>query len=202
MLTKNPEGFRYDDDTHTYYIGDRRISGITEALTSVGLRPSLDHIPEPVLSKASRRGTHIHTLTQFLDEGRLGEVHESYAPYLDAYHAFKEEYKFVPEIIEEKYCHPIYYFAGRPDRGGYINGEKAVVEIKTIAGPLEDWIEFQLAGQQILFEDVAGFGQIKVRMAVKLKKDGTFDRRFFHNHKAKAMFLGAVSISNWKLGRA
>ena len=198
-LRPNPPGFRYDDAKHQYFVGDRRISGITEALQSVGLAPDLSNVPPRVLAKAQARGTAAHLLTQLLDEGDLGEYDLEHDGYKQAYEKFKADFLFVPEVIERAICHGVYFFAGRPDRGGTVYSHKirAVVEIKTTDG-IEDWVEFQVALQQLLLEHI-GFGPIGLRMAVSLRPDGTYSTRTFKNPQARQIALGAVAISNWKL---
>ena len=93
-----------------------------------------------VLQEAARRGRIVHELCEAVDYGLdLGEDEEAmeFAPYVDAYYAFllehevdwhmSEEIVFKSRYIEEKV--PLY--AGTIDRYGMVDGELAVVDIKT-----------------------------------------------------------------------
>lgn len=196
-MIKNPEGFRYDDSSHRYYIGDRPIVGITEALSICGITQDYSRLNRSVLANAANRGTAVHLLTQLLDENDLGEYDLNQEGYLKAYEAFKKEWEFVPEVIERVMAHPFYFFAGRPDRGGLIRGKKAVVEIKTTK-EIDDAVELQVAGQQILLEHY-GYGPILLRLAVALRDDGTYVVRTFKDIQAKTLFLSAVAIASWRI---
>ena len=203
MITiKNPEGAVYDAENHRYFLKGRPIVGVTEALGSVGLRPSIDMIPRDTLERVWIRGNHIHAATQYEDEGDLGEVAPEHEPYLAAYRQFKKDYDFkpIPELIERWMIHGTFYYGGIPDRGGYLAGKRAVLEVKTTVAGVEDWVDFQTALQAILLSDVAGF-RPEVRCAVALFDDGEYEFRMFTDQRARGIALGAISIASWKLGR-
>lgn len=202
IKVNNPEGAVYDADKHRYFLRGRPIVGITEALGSVGLKPSLDGIPQHTLERVRTRGSYIHAATQYEDEGDLGEIAPEHEPYLAAYRQFKKDYDFRPEpaMIERWMIHGTFYYGGIPDRGGYLGKKKAVLEVKTTVAGVEDWVEFQTALQAILLTDNAGF-KPEVRCAVALFDDGKYEFRIFKDHRAQALALGAVAIASWKLGR-
>lgn len=196
--------FRSDDVQHHYYFGNARTCGITEAISEAGLKPKIElknarH--EANFKYAGERGIAVHQACELFDRN---EVHKydldtAVLPYLKAWIQFREDTGFSPDIIEEPMGHDIYLFGGRPDRGGNIDGKYAIVEIKQCA--LEDWMEFQLAGQDLLMRRWAGKFPIEW-MSVQLKKDGTYAvLRWMPNDKARGLFLAAVSITNYRIWR-
>lgn len=194
------EGARFDPVEHRYYLNDRRVIGLTEALGSVGIKPPLVGIPQSTLERVRERGTRIHLLTQLDDENDLGEYAPEDEGYLSAWRKFKAEHDYRPEIIEQFFIHPLYFFGGIPDRGCYLGAKKATLEIKTTVAGVEPWVDIQTALQCSLLRDVAGFNS-EIRAAVALFEDGTYEFKTFKDHRAIALGLSAVAIANYKLGR-
>ena len=199
---KNPAGFSFDPSAHIYRVGNIIRPGINECLESVGLKPSLKMIAPDVLDFARGRGKAIHAVCEIYDRGHLGqyEIDPRTEPYLDAWKDFRRDWSFEPEIIETPMAHPIYQFAGTPDRAGTIEGKPATVEIKTVSGTASkpaDWVVFQLAAQEVLLEGCAGFESSK-RIAVCLGSDGRYFSREYTDYTDKTLFLGAVGIVGWK----
>ena len=203
MITiKNPEGFKFEESEHRYTFNGAPILSITQILRDVGLSPDFGAMNQEVLRQAAIRGTNVHSLCQFFDEDDLGEVDPAYRGYLDAWIEFRFKTGFIPEIREQMAYHPVYRFGGRPDAAGIIGDKYVIVEIKSGEGPtLHDSIGLQLAAQVLLIEDVAKYGPIKTRLAVKLHSDGTYVQREYKDRNDRGVFLAAATCANWKQGR-
>lgn len=200
---KNPAGFSFDPSAHIYRVGNIIRPGINECLESVGLKPSLKMIAPDVLDFARGRGKAIHAVCEIYDRGHLGqyEIDPRTEPYLDAWKDFRRDWSFEPEIIETPMAHPIYQFAGTPDRAGTIEGKPATVEIKTVSGTASkpaDWVGLQLAAQEILLDGCADYQAVN-RVAVCLGSDGKYVVREYRDHTDKSIFLAAVSITAKKI---
>ena len=65
-----------------------------------------------------------------------------------AWEKFKRDWKFIPRIMELPMYDPLLMFAGIPDREGLLDGEPAIIEIKS--GLMPRWAAYQTAGQELL----------------------------------------------------
>ena len=196
------EGLEFDEASHEYRFRGARILSITQILQDVGLSADFSAMNQSVLMGAATRGTHVHALCEYYDLDDLGEVDPVYRGYLDAWILFRKQSGFLPEIREQMAYHPVCRFVGRPDAAGILNGVKALVEIKSGEGPtLHDSIGLQLAAQAMLIEDVAKYGSIRTRLAVKLHSDGTYTQREYKDRNDRGVFLAAATCANWKQGR-
>lgn len=203
MLTiPRQEGFEFSESDHAYTFNGARVLSITQILRDVGISPDFGAMNQDLLAVAALRGTHVHAICEYYDYDDLGEYDPKYQGYLDGWIRFRKESGFIPDIREAMLFHPTYRFSGRPDAAGKLGGKLAVVEIKSGEGPtLHDSIGCQLAAQQILIEDIAKYGPIKTRVAVKLHENGTYTQRTYTDHRDRGVFLAAVSVANYKLGR-
>jgi hypothetical protein len=64
------EQFRFEPETHSYFLGKTRLIGVSEAIQSAGLK-DFSRIAPDVLEHARQRGTAVHAACHFLDEGDL-----------------------------------------------------------------------------------------------------------------------------------
>ena len=55
------EELRFDEATHTYYLGDKKLISTTQLLKKYGLSPDYSSVDEETLKKASEKGTLIHS---------------------------------------------------------------------------------------------------------------------------------------------
>ena len=200
MIKITQEGARFDPIEHRYYLNDRRVIGLTEALGSVGIKPPLVGIPQHTLERVRNRGTRIHLLTQLDAENDLGEYAPEDQGYLDAWRKFVKDHAFRPNIIEKFLIHQLFFYGGIPDHGCYLGDRPTTLEVKTTVAGVEPWVEIQTALQAKLLADVAGFKTTQ-RAAVALFEDGTYEFKVFKDHRAEAIGLAAVAIANYKLGR-
>lgn len=60
---------RFDELTHSYFLGDKLLIGVTELMKKHGLSANYEGISEAVLNKAAARGTAIHSLLEQYDNG-------------------------------------------------------------------------------------------------------------------------------------
>lgn len=65
------KGVMFDELTHSYFLGDKMLIGVTSLMRKHGLSPDYSGIPEATLSKAAARGTAIHSLLEDYDNGAV-----------------------------------------------------------------------------------------------------------------------------------
>jgi hypothetical protein len=62
----------FDDITHSYYLGERRLMGVTALMKKHGLSTDYSDIPQHILEKAAERGTRIHKdIEVFVKSGEI-----------------------------------------------------------------------------------------------------------------------------------
>lgn len=205
----------YNEKDHTYHFGDRRIVGITDAMSRAGLTPPIPEAAKRNFEAAGVKGSTAHSMCELYDLGVAGdyEMDPTMQGYLDAWVAFRSEWAYHPEMVEVPMGHPIYQFGGTPDTAGPIHypslGFKhAIVERKTC--DLADHVGFQLAGQELLVQHEMGerWPGPCLLLAVRLNKDGTFQvkghRPGEYTQKRayyRGLFLAAVAVSNYQISQ-
>ncbi len=184
----NPLEFKFERKTHSYFLGSRRLPGLTEIMKSNGF------ISEWAMDPAARRrGSFVHAFTQFYDEGDLdwGQVDDDYMGFVMAWERFRKETGFTPREIEIPKYHPVFLFAATLDREGFFpDGSSAIVEIKTGSTPA--YAAFQTAAQELLTGP-------RKRMVVELHQDGSWKPVYYTKHSDANMFLSCLAMHNWKI---
>ena len=188
--------FRFEEESHTYWLGDRQLPGISAILRGSGL------VGEDRFSKEEDRirGKAIHLAIKYLNENCLDW--DSVDPYIkgwvEAYRDFKSSTGFIPGSVEVPVYHPAFLFAGTPDVAGIFPGDPSpvVVEIKT--GILnEEAVRLQLAGQAILLDHK--FQCSHDRYCLQVKQDRTYKLHpQFKDPRDIKTFLAGLTVYNWK----
>jgi hypothetical protein len=142
------------------------------------------------------RGTRIHQICQWNDEGTLDEasVAPEYAGHLRAWRRFLLEYEADVVASEQLVSHPLGY-AGRLDRVLDLHGENWVVDIKS--GPPGPTAALQTAAYE---EALNSGGETRAyrRMAVRVRKDGTFQVTEYDDPEDWLVFQAALVCFNFK----
>lgn len=194
--------FRFDPELHRYFINGRRVTGITEALRLAGIS---DPVPERGhylrnFKYAGDRGIAVHKMCELDDLGQaeLFDMDENLLGYLEAWRGFKRELKFVPALVETPLGHEVLQFGGTFDVQGEIPGAQAVIERKS--RKLSDHDDMQVEAQALLIRDSLGLGA-QAKFLVELHADGTYLWRRVENRTARSVFLNAVGVANYRIGR-
>lgn len=169
--TKNPAVVSYDDETHSYTVDGKRVPSVTE-ITGVLTAGKYAEVNAAMLAQAQRRGTEVHELCEAIDCGIAPEELEI-APelvgYINAYLAFLRDYSPEWDYLE-KIVHTSEY-AGRADRIGYIDGKKAVVDIKTTSN-------MDRISKLALFFQLRAYGEavggVQTGLGVQLRSNGRY----------------------------
>lgn len=178
--------FVFDEETHTYKIGDRKIPSVTEILVSEGF------IDTTWYQEYGRdRGKKVHKATHLYDAGELDEeeLDPVLRPYLDAWIKFKADTRFEIYECEIPSVDQFYRYAGTPDRIGLFDKSITVLDIKT--GAVEPWVRLQLVA----------YGQMKGaygRIAVQLNDDGTYRLHQFLDRQDKSIWDAVLATHWWK----
>lgn len=183
----------YDETNHIYSVNGVKIPGVTEILSPI-TADGYSKINPAVLEHAAMKGTMVHEWTMMYDFGCADEVMPSeLAPYCEAYAAFIRDYRprweKIEEIVAYKSKPEDYWYAGRLDRCGIIDGKRSIVDIKTIASPSTKThisVCCQTAAYAYAVDNIASWE----RYALYLKPDGTYRLFDCWEFEEKNQFIG------------
>lgn len=123
---------QFDEATHTYTLDGVELPSVTHIIRYLAVDKANNADPNMALI-ARERGSAVHEATVMYDYS--GEIPDDfpaeYAPYLEAYVQFVRDYKPGWELIEHQMGNKTLGFAGTLDRFGLIDGEYAILDIKT-----------------------------------------------------------------------
>lgn len=145
-LEKKLSECKFNPIEHIYTIDGVTVPSVTGLISEFGLSNS-----EWYGLQAKYRGSHVHTATQYYDEGDLDilSLDDTIKPFVEAYIKFKSEIKGLEYTLIETSLYDVdYKFAGTFDRYGALNGEPILLDIKTGSAP--KWANVQLAGYRHL----------------------------------------------------
>jgi hypothetical protein len=176
-----------DRATHTYSTGKPCVSDI---LVDAGL---VD--PTWFTEEARERGTAVHSVCEFYDQGDLKEdtVDPRIAGYFESYKKWRALCGFAPEWVEVSLGNEFY--AGTPDRV-IVSRPRALYDLKS--GPFYRSHAIQTALYVNLLPDPYSYS----RFGIYLKKDGRIPevREFskFDYQYDISIGMAALNIYNWK----
>lgn len=173
---------QFDEATHTYTLDGKELPSVTHIIRYLAVDKANNADPNMALI-ARERGSAVHEATVMYDYS--GDIPDDfpaeYAPYLEAYVQFVRDYAPNWELIEHKMGDEELGFAGTLDRFGTIDGECAILDIKTSYKVDMPSLSAQLAAyQQLLYTDKGVDEYVKIlakginRYGLQLMRDGKY----------------------------
>jgi len=122
----------FNPEAHEYFLDGVQLPSVTQILRQQGL-VQLDGIPPFILEAARRRGTAVHALAHFWNEGDLdpASVDEAYRPYLDAWIACVEQRRIDPLLCEHRLASRRHRVCGTLDLLAEMDGEGWLFDFAT-----------------------------------------------------------------------
>jgi len=163
----------FDEVEHKYRVGEKILPSVTQLMGEYGITNS-----DFYDLQGSVRGTHVHTATEYFDEGDLEiEALDSILkPFMYGYEKFCNESNIVWEHSELRMYHDLDWYAGTLDRTGHRGPKRILLDIKT--GGMPNWVHIQLAGYKRLLERhekrLGTYKPLEEFYALQLRKDGTY----------------------------
>ncbi len=191
----------FDAAAHEYRWDGVPVPSVTQVIEDAGLKP-----PYAGDGSAAKRGTKVHELLELYDKGELDvdawlaydsrlPEDKRLKPYFDAYMAFRSDCKCEWKIAEGRLYSPALMVAGTVDRMGLVNGEPAILDLKTTNGvPPYAATAVQTAGYHLLSEDTRQAN----RFALALHGDGTYKLIMYRNQQDYQAFKSAAFLYHWK----
>ncbi len=165
--------YRFDEDSHTYYIDGVEVVSVTQALNEAGMIDS-----KWWTEWARHRGSTVHKCLEFLVKGTLdlNSVYPKIQGYLDAYERFRDDTQFVCAEVERHVWSPSQQAGGTLDQIGRLRDGTAIVDTKT--GALQWQTATQLTGYADLYKEETGTYVDKL-IGLQLNLDGTYNTRVY-----------------------
>lgn len=194
--------FQFVAETHQYFNAQRVLRpSVTQILQGVGL-VDYSHVRDEVLERKAEIGTAAHAACHYHDEGDLNiaSVDPAVLPYVNAWLLFRQEAKFVPELIEHRGIATVdgMEYGFTLDRLGMFDGRPWLIEIKCTAGVEISWGP-QLAAYELALRPTTRMALR--RMAVHLKPNGKYSLIEFSDAKDYQIFKWALGVETWKLAK-
>lgn len=192
-----PGPLAFDADTHTYRVGTQVWPSVTEILQATGVARRWSEMPPSARAHAEFKrdlGSRVHRACALLDLGTLSwaSVDDAAFGYVEAWEKYLSERSLGPwELIEEPIAHPLFGYAGTPDR--YRDG--LLVDIKT-GDPDDAAGRYQTSAYAALVYARTGV-TVGERECVRLYGDGHYVIEPYkkHNEDAKR-WLAILSTFN------
>lgn len=123
---------QFDEATHTYTLDGKELPSVTHIIRYLAVDKANNADPNAA-AIARERGTLVHQEAMLFDytNSFSSDIDSDCAPYLEAYVQFVRDYKPGWELIEHQMGNKTLGFAGTLDRFGLIDGEYAILDIKT-----------------------------------------------------------------------
>lgn len=193
-------GLTFDEPSHTYRYQGKEVPSVTQLLDTALYNFAM--VPEDLLQAAADRGTAVHLATELYDQDDLDEssLQPEWVPYLDAWKKFRAESGFEIDFIERKVFHPTLHYAGTIDRGGRMNKQRWLLDLKTTS-TVSHAAGVQLAAYEKAARenDEIYKGTRKIhRGVVQLKNNGTYRLVPFKEESDWNTFVALLNIHNWK----
>jgi len=118
------------EDGHRYLCNEKEIPSVSEILRFMA-REVYGEADKFAMDQAADRGTRVHRAAEEIDRTGRCECDSDIARYVNAYAKFLSEHQVEWRMIEQPVCNEEFWYAGTIDRYGVVNGEPALLDIKT-----------------------------------------------------------------------
>lgn len=147
MIELVKSGVVFNEESHTYFLGDKQLSGITGMIKRQLFPDKYKEIPQYILERAAERGTRVHHECQFTDSTGFEPESQEAMNYLmirtgAGYKSLENEYT----VSDEE------YFASNIDCVWEKDGRIALADIKTTYSLDKEYLKWQLSIYAYLFE--------------------------------------------------
>ena len=177
----------FDPGRHEYFLDGVELPSTTRILRDSGI-VSFDGVPDFILERARTRGSAVHALCHYLNEGDLdwSSVDPAYRGYLDAWVRCRDDRRIVPLLCEYRVASRRHRLTGTIDILCEIAGDGWLLDYAT-GDPVACGKQLQTAGYLGLAtewasEDARLAAVLKAfsrwrRASIRLRADGTFQFR-------------------------
>lgn len=168
---KKMDDLIFYEKSHIYMLDGKRLPCVSDLCRFLHKEIYKD-APLWQMEAAADRGTAVHLATEQLDKTGTAEISDDYAPYLEAYAAFRREHEVEWELIEHPDYHPVHGYAGTIDRYGKVDDITTLLDIKTTYTVYRPLCSASLNLYRMMLQ--ARGKTVERLLILHLKKDGTY----------------------------
>jgi len=192
MKTKSPsKTLRFDEEKHQYWLGEKRIPGVSEILQKVGLTKNYDGV-DPFFrdrGRATHKAIELH-LQGILDPSSLDLA---VTPHFEAFLKYWDKRKEDLTALECPMADPLLEFCGTPD----LVTDRAIYDWK--CSKSHDKVA-DLQGQAYKILALKKLSDLdRPFLVVELHEDGTFEE--FNYGTQYAEWASVLSLYRWRISR-
>ena len=179
----------FNEENHTYTLDGKPLMSVTQILRPIG--GDYSKIPPDVLEKARVRGVASHKACELYDLGILDfdSVDDTVQQYLNGWIKFMKEHDYEHVASENIMVSEKYMYAGTADKLCLLDGVETVIDLKCTAK-----IAPATAIQTAAYAEMSNS---KRRLCVRLKPDGTYEKREYTDKNDFNIFLSLLNIAKW-----
>lgn len=194
------ETLRFDEPSHTYWIGERKIVNVTRVLDF--FCHSYDHVPRETLERARQEGQAVHRAIEYHIAGTLDHCPPWLEPYILAWERFVFDTRFELESSEQRHYHPGLDYCGTSDLIGWMDFPKlgrrhTLIDIKRsfCAGPA---IGLQTTAYAAAYQ-WGGGDHIQQRFALRFRPgmDPPYATEHFNDPRDHAAWANMLGTYRW-----
>lgn len=151
------------EDTHEYFLDDKKLISVTQLMQKHGLAPNYGDVPSEVLRAKAERGSLVHKeIEEYIKEGNIGFTNELIEFInADKGEVLKSEFKVNNDIV-----------AGTVDLLLYKNNEYIIADLKTTSELHIDAVSWQLTIYAYLLGQINPMIKVTKGQAFHFNKDG------------------------------
>lgn len=152
----------FDKETHTYIKDGIILTSVTQLLQEL-FPLKYENVPKEILNQKAEYGSSVHKLIEIIEKKKpkkpLGYIRRYYKPNiyqeesLKDYLNIKKQFKIEITDSEKMISYKMLY-AGTLDLKGYVNGKKAIIDIKTTYNLDELYVSWQNSLYELADEPV------------------------------------------------
>lgn len=198
--TPDQSGLVYDDDAHTYTLAGRVIPSVTQVLKQV---VDFSMVPPDILERKCAIGSALHMAIALdhADDLDYDSLDASVLPYFEAWRKFVADMGrgLVVHAAEMPIASATYQYGVTPDIWGSVNGERAVIELKSTAA-IHPSVALQTAAQvQAITEGGYWIANgTPRRFALQLQPSGKYRLQEFTAKGDFGVFIALRSVWGWR----
>jgi len=190
--------FKFDEESHTYTLGDKKLISATGLMKDNGLYPFLKYCTDEHMW----RGKKIHEMMEFYHKGTLyiEKLNEDIRGYYFAWKKFEGETGFKALGFEKRMYHPVLQYGATPDVWGLVGHELWILDYKH--GIVQRSTGIQLALYQLALIACGEIGAISrpiKRVGIQLRANGTYNIKTFEDENDINIANMMISVHNWRI---
>ena len=182
-----------DSERNTHFQGWLSNTGI---LAAAGLT-DFSGVPAHHMEAARQVGHAVEQATLLLDRGRSWKRYSWVEPYIRAWMAFKRDFRFKPELREERLYDYARKITTKPDAWGFSRAGHITVQIKSCV--VKDVVGIQTACEEYIIKLHMGMeptmDSSPDRWGVELRPDGRYRPKRFDDKNDLRVFFAAAKVA-------